>query len=92
MAQTALHDANFVTKNLRAKQMDQKQAAYRPRRPVYVVTAGQKWAIVQDNTRLISGYRGWLARRRADLVIFKNFQPYKLAIKTWRMAQKMSDF
>lgn len=92
MAQTALYDANFVTRNLLRQQAKKKMKAYRARKPLYVVTVGQKWAIVEDGKLVFSGKRGWAVRRRADLAIFKNFQPYKEAIKTWRQANKMSKF
>lgn len=91
MAQTALYDANYLSRNLLRLQKHQKITHYRPKRPLYVVTAGHKWAVVQEGNKVISGYRGWLVRRRADLIIFKNFQPYMQAIKTWRSAQKMAD-
>jgi NADH dehydrogenase FAD-containing subunit len=90
MAQTALYDANFVSRNLLRLEKNQKTTHYRAKRPLYVVTAGPKWAIVQEGSKITSGYRGWIIRRRADLWIFKNFQPYKLAIKTWRQAHRMS--
>lgn len=92
MAQTALHDANFVARNLIRIQKHQKPVRYRAKRPLYVVTAGPKWAVVQEGRRITSGYRGWIIRRRADLWIFKNFEPYKQAIKTWRQASRMSRF
>lgn len=91
MAQTALHDANFVARNLIRMQKHQKTTRYRVRKPLFVVTAGPKWAIVQEGNKITSGYRGWIIRRKADLWIFKNFQPYKQAIKTWRQARRMSD-
>lgn len=90
MAQTALYDANFVTRNLTRMQQHKKLSHYKPKRPLYVVTAGPKWAVVQEGNKVTSGYRGWLTRRRADLAIFENFQPYEQAIKTWRQARKMS--
>lgn len=91
MAQTALHDANFVSRNLVRQAKKQPLAKYRPRRPVYVVTAGPKWAVVERGRKTITGYRGWLVRRQADLAIFKQFEPLKQAIKTWRSGQKMSE-
>lgn len=90
MAQTALYDANFVTRNLLRQQKHQKTTTYRARRPLYVITAGQKWAVVQEGKKITTGYRGWLIRRKADLWIFKNFQPYEKAVKTWRHASRMS--
>lgn len=90
MAQTALYDANFVARNLVRMQKGQKTVSYRARKPLYVVTAGPKWAVVQEGDKVVSGYRGWIVRRKADLWIFRNFQPYQQAIKTWRHAQRMS--
>lgn len=92
MAQTALHDANFVSRNLQRQAKSQPTKRYRPKKPLYVVTVGQKWAVVEDGRKIFSGARGWAVRRRADLAIFKNFQPYKQAIKTWRHANKLSRF
>lgn len=92
MAQTALNDANYVAKNLIKRRLGKKIIPYRNKRPLYVVTAGSKWAVVQEGERVTSGYRGWLVRRQADLWIFRNFEPYKKAVHTWRQAQKLADF
>lgn len=90
MAQTALHDANFVSHNLLRNQNGKPRKIYRNRKPLYVVTIGKNWAVVQNGRNIITGRAGWAIRRRADLEIFKNFQPYKQAIKTWRQAKKMA--
>jgi len=90
MAQTALHDAKFITHNLLLEQAGKKAKVYRKHKPIYVVTAGPKWAVVQQGDKVTSGYRGWLIRRKADLAIFRNFEPYKQAVKTWRHAGEMS--
>lgn len=92
MAQTALYDANFVSRNLLRQKKGQAAKAYRARKPLYVVTAGQKWAVVERGNQVLSGHRGWVVRRQADLAIFKNFQPYEQAIKTWRHAHQLSRF
>ncbi len=91
MAQTALHDAQFLARNLLREVSGKPPKKYRAVRPTYVVTVGNKWAVVQKNKTITSGYRGWLIRRQADLAIFKHFRPYEQAIKTWRQAQRMSD-
>ena len=90
MAQTALHDANFVSRNLIRAQTGKPRKIYRTRKPVYVVTIGNNWAVVEKGRTIITGRAGWAIRRQADLEIFKNFQPYKQAIKTWRQAKKMA--
>lgn len=88
MAQTALYDAKFVARNLIREHAGKKSVAYRPRKPLYVITAGGKWAVVQSGTKVISGLRGWRIRRKADLWIFRNFEPYQQAIKLWRAGNK----
>lgn len=92
MAQTALHNAIYLARNFVIERAGKQPKSYRSRRPLYVVTAGPKWAIVQKGQKVISGYQGWIIRRRADLAIFRYFQPYKQAVKTWRRANRMSDF
>lgn len=92
MAQTALHDAKFVARNLLRARKGTPAVAYRPWHPLYVVPIGEKWAVLQTEKHQISGYRGWLARRRADKWIFRNFLPYKAAIKQWRRGNKMARF
>lgn len=92
MAQTALHDAKFVARNLLRVQKGEKQTKYRNWHPIYVVPIGEKWAVLQTVKHQISGYQGWLVRRRADRWIFKNFLPYKQAIKQWRRGNKLAKF
>ena len=92
MAQTALHDAKFVVRNLLRAQKGTPAVAYRAWHPLYVVPIGEKWAVLQTTKKRVSGYRGWLVRRQADRWIFRNFLPYKAAIKQWRKGNKMAKF
>ncbi len=84
MAQTALYDAIFVADNLVREHRDKKMKPYEPKKPIYAVPVGPKWAVLQTDKNQLSGTRAWLLRRRADLEIFKNFEPYKRAVKRWR--------
>ena len=88
MAQTALHDAKYVSRILLQMHKGIPPIAYRPKRPVYVVPIGPRWAVLQDGEKMTTGYKAWLVRRRADVWIFKNFEPYKRAIKQWRKGNK----
>lgn len=92
MAQTALHDAAYVARSLVKINTGQEPVAYRTRMPIYVVPIGPKWAVLQTKKTLVTGYRAWLVRRRADLWIFKNFEPYKKAIKQWRKGNNIAQF
>jgi NADH dehydrogenase len=92
MAQTALYDAVFVVQNLLAVRKKAKAKVYKPKRPVYIVPVGASWAAYQSDKHQISGYRGWLYRRQADLAILKNFTPYKQALKRWRRGNRAAHF
>lgn len=92
MAQTAIHDANFVARNFIAEVRGKHLTLYRAWHPIYVVTIGPGWAVVQDGKKIMSGKIGWRVRRKADLWIFKNFEPYKKAVKTWRKGGSIAKF
>ncbi|CAN5707477.1 NAD(P)/FAD-dependent oxidoreductase [soil metagenome] len=92
MAQTALHDAKFVAKNIFREYHDQAPSWYRAYQPIYAVPIGEKWAVLQTGKGVISGYRGWLVRRRADLAIYRNFEPYKQALKTYKKGNRLAKF
>jgi NADH dehydrogenase len=92
MAQTALHDAKFVARNILREKKGRKPVGYRVFHPIYVIPIGPRWAVLQTPHGIMSGYRGWLVRRRADLEIYKNFEPYKQALKTWRKGNKLAKF
>lgn len=92
MAQTALHDAKFLARNILRQKKGRQPVSYRLMHPIYVVPIGPKWAVLQTDKKIISGYRGWLVRRRADLAIYKNFEPYKQALKIWRQGNKLAKF
>ncbi len=90
MAQTALHDAKYVARNFIRELKSQNLVAYRARKPIYVVPIGPRWAVLQTAKTKTSGYKAWLVRRQADLWIFRNFKPYKEAVKQWRRGDRRS--
>lgn len=92
MAQTALHDAKFVAQNILRDAKNLSQLWYKEVQPIYVVPIGRRWAILQTKHKITSGYKGWLVRRRADMAIYRNFQPYKEALKTWRKGNQRALF
>jgi NADH:ubiquinone reductase (H+-translocating) len=94
MAQTALHDAKFVTKNLikYSKDPNSTLTKYTARLPIYVVPIGHKWAVLQQKDKARSGYYAWLVRRRADLYIYKNFEPIKKALRIWHLGNRRAEY
>lgn len=84
MAQTALHDANFVVGNIIRKVKGQQMLAYKPKRPIYAIPVGSRWAAVLWGKARIYGRLGWILRRLADLRLYLTFLPLRKALTTWR--------
>lgn len=84
MAQTALHDANYVTKNLLRKAKGLSVEDYRPKRPIYAIPVGRRWAAVLWGRIRIVGPVGWMLRRLADLRLYLVFLPLRKALTTWK--------
>lgn len=83
MAQTAIHNASFVAKNITRKIADKPMKKYKPKKPVYAVPVGPRWAVVLWGNIRIYGKLGWLLRRFADLKVFLTFLPLKKALTVW---------
>lgn len=76
MAQTALHDAKFVTENLKRHADGKRPYAYKPKRPIYVTPVGKGWAVVVWGKLHIYGRLGWWLRRAADWIGYRDVEPW----------------
>lgn len=83
MAQTALHDARFVAKDIQLTLAGKKQVAYQPHQPVSVIPAGPRWAAVDWGKFHFYGKIGWLLREAADWVGFHDLEPWWGASEQW---------
>jgi NADH dehydrogenase len=83
VAQTALYDALFVTHNLHRRVQGKLMQRYTPKRPVYVLPVGPRWAAVQWGNIQLYGLIGWLLRNAADLIGFKDLEPWWKAAEQW---------
>jgi NADH:ubiquinone reductase (H+-translocating) len=91
MAQTALHDANFVVKDIVKKSQDKPRVPYEPKKPVYAIPVGSHWSAVLLGDTIISGRLGWLVRRLADLKLYLTFLPLGKALSTWRYGMTVDE-
>lgn len=83
MAQTALHDGEFVAHNIK-KQLDAKMpAAYVPKKPITVIPVGSHWAAVEWSNRTFVGFTGWIIRILADFVAFNDLTSVMKAGRQW---------
>lgn len=76
MAQTAIHDARFVARNLKRWASNKKPRKYRAKHPITVIPAGPKWAAVEWGNHIIYGRLAWWLREMADLIAFHDFEPW----------------
>lgn len=81
MAQTAIHDAKFVAKNLILLADNKEPIPYTPKKPVYVFPAGPYWSAVSWGPVRIYGFLGWLLRTAADWIAYHDYEPWHLATK-----------
>lgn len=81
LAQTALHDGEFVANNLRRRASGKDFKSYDVLKPVTVIPAGQHWAAVIWGRFKFHGRLGWLVREAADLIGFHDLQPWPKAAR-----------
>jgi NADH dehydrogenase len=90
-AQTALHDAVFVARNLRRIYHRKRRHAYKAVQPAVVVPVGENWAIFEWHKLRFAGWIGALFRRAADFIGYHDVLPIGQALGTWRASRIMDD-
>ena len=83
LAQTAIHDAHFVAKAIRADVRNQPLPEYRPRKQPVVVPVGENWAVFDYGPLRFSGWLGSLVLRAAHLMGYLDFFPATTAARIW---------
>jgi len=83
MAQTAVYDAEFVAHNFVKEAEGEPKLAYRPKKPVYVMPVGPRWAAVEWGKTHLYGKLGWFLREAADFVAFTDIEPIPIAAFQW---------
>jgi NADH dehydrogenase len=76
MAQTALHDAVYVAKNLIRHAEGKRPFMYEAKKPISVLPAGPHWAAVVWGPVHLYGWAGWSMRRAADWIGYHDVEPW----------------
>lgn len=84
LAQTALHDAKFVAKNIKRRQYGKHLKKYRPVQPPVVVPVGETWAAFEWHSLRLYGWPAALLRRVADMIGYHDYLPLGQALGVWR--------
>ncbi|HEX5796986.1 MAG TPA: FAD-dependent oxidoreductase [Candidatus Saccharimonadales bacterium] len=91
MAQTALYDGVYIAHNLIRLADNEPPLPYEAKKPVYVIPAGPHWAAVEWGRFNFYGRLGWGLRRVADLLAYRDYEPWFLATKRWAAEYKEED-
>ena len=83
LAQTALHDAKYVARNLRRKKQGQKMRPYHAVAPATVVPVGARWAVFEWKKLRFYGWVAAAIRRAADFIGYADVLPIGQAIRPW---------
>lgn len=84
LAQTALHDAKFISENFARKYAHKKMKKYQPLEPALVVPVGENWAAFEWHFIRFYGRSASLIRRLADMIGYLDFLPFGKAIHIWQ--------
>lgn len=90
LAQTALHDAIFISKNFKRIKNGQQPKPYKAVKPPVVIPVGENWAILEWGKIRVYGWLGSLIRRAADFIGYHDYLPLGQALGVWR-ASSVSD-
>jgi NADH dehydrogenase len=92
MAQTAIHDGAYIARSLIDMISDKKAPMpYRAKKPIYVMPAGSHWASVVWGPLKLHGRLGWVLRRAADFMGYKDYEPFFKASRRWLTEYERSD-
>ena len=91
LAQTALHDALFVAKNIKRAQDKKRLKKYKAVMPPVVVPVGKNWAIFEWKWIRMSGWPASLIRRAADFIGYSDILPIGQALGVWHASRVMED-
>lgn len=91
LAQTALHDALFVAKNIKREINGQEPKRYKAVKPPVVVPVGENWAILEWHGIRISGWLGSILRRIADFIGYNDMLPLGQALGVWHASMVVED-
>jgi NADH dehydrogenase len=91
LAQTALHDALFVAKNLKRQNAHLPPKSYKAKKPPVLVPVGENWAVFEWGKLRMSGWVASLLRRAADFIGYSDVLPFGQALGVWRAQTVVED-
>jgi len=91
LAQTALHDALFVSANLIRMQSHKNLKKYSVVCPPVVVPVGENWAVFEWRWLKLAGWPASIIRTFADMIGYSDILPFGQALGVWRAEKTKED-
>jgi len=91
LAQTALHDALYVTRTITDTQKGKVLGKYKVKRPPVVVPVGDGWAVFEWKFIQIRGLIAALIRMASDVIGYSDVLPFGQALGVWRTQRIRED-
>jgi NADH dehydrogenase len=91
LAQTALHDAVYVTGNLKRQQRHKQLKKYRAVMPPVVVPVGEGWAVFEWHGITLTGWIASMMRKAADFIGYTDILPLGHALGVWHASYQLED-
>jgi NADH dehydrogenase len=91
LAQTALHDALFISKNFKRKRQGRPLLTYTAVMPPVVVPVGEKWAVFEWKKIHLSGWVASQIRKAADFIGYRDVLPIGQALGAWHAQKVIED-
>lgn len=91
LAQTALHDALYVAKDIVQSKMKRPRPVYSLKKPPVVIPVGKRWAVFEWHWFTMHGYISHLIRRAADFIGYHDVLPLGLAFESWQSEYRNDD-
>ncbi|MBI2459537.1 MAG: NAD(P)/FAD-dependent oxidoreductase [Parcubacteria group bacterium] len=87
LAQTAIHDGNFMAETIGKKIRGRPLKPYEAKKPAYAIPVGPGWAAALVGRYRFYGRLGWWLRRAADLKFFFSILPLR---KVFRLLTRLT--
>lgn len=84
LAQTAIHDAKFISKNFQRSRLKKELLKYHPLQPATVVPVGRQWAALEWKFLRMYGWPASLIRQLADIKGYLDYLPLGQAFDLWK--------
>ncbi len=91
LAQTALHDAIYIAKNIQRQKHGKQPKKYKAVLPPVVVPVGENWAVFEWHWMRLYGWMASLLRMAADLIGYNDMLPLGQALGVWHATMIMED-